>query len=216
MSHKSIRDFIDNNLSGTEVLDKVVLEVGSKDFNGEIRGIIAKKNPRSYTGVDMQKGPGVDKVCNVCDLVNTFGNEVYDIVVTAETFEHVKKWKDGINNIKRVLRPGGILILTTRSVGMDYHGYPNDYWRYQVEDIKDIFADFEIINNESDPTLPGVLVKCTKPKIYKEHNLNPIKLYSMLTRFRIKKIVFWHYIYFVINSLRRRILRLLANNTNVK
>jgi len=210
MSHKSVRDFIETNLSEKEVQNSNILEVGSYDFNGEIRSIVLKNQPKTFIGIDMLNGPGVDQICDVVNINKTFGKDVFDIVISAETFEHVKGWRQGINNIKRCLKSGGILLLTTRSICMDYHGYPNDYWRYQEEDIEDIFNDFEIVNIERDKTLPGVFVKCRKPVNYIEKDLNHIKLYSMLTRYRISDIKTWHYIYFIANTILRRFKRLVS------
>jgi SAM-dependent methyltransferase len=213
MSHKTVRDFIDINLSVGEVENRDVLEVGSRDINGEVRGVIGKKSPKSFMGVDMIAGPGVDRVCNIYDLVNTFGLGTFDLVVTTETFEHVKDWRNGVRNIKGVLREGGTLLLTTRSFGMDYHGYPNDFWRYQKEDMKDIFGDFETIKLEDDPTLPGVFLKCKKPSSWKENDLSEVRLFSVLTKCRIKEIRPHHYAYFILNSIYRRLIRMFGGKT---
>lgn len=57
--------------------------------------------------------------------------------------------------MKRVLKPGGRLVLTTRSVGFQYHE-PPDYWRFSMEDMREIFADMERVLIEPDSLVSGV------------------------------------------------------------
>ena len=94
-----------------------VLEVGSFDVNGSVRSAAKQHSPGRYVGVDIAPGPGVDVVCSAEDLVKTFGEASFDVVVTTEMLEHVPNWKSAIMQMKQVLRPGGRLILTTRSRG---------------------------------------------------------------------------------------------------
>lgn len=42
-----------------------------------------------------------------------FKDESYDAVVCSEVLEHVQTWRDVVDNVRRVLKPGGLFILTT-------------------------------------------------------------------------------------------------------
>lgn len=53
-----------------------------------------------------------------------FPDESYDAVVCSEVLEHVEPWRDIVANIDRVLKPGGLFILTT----------PNDPKQFSVLD----------------------------------------------------------------------------------
>ena len=53
-----------------------------------------------------------------------FPDETYDLVICSEVLEHVETWRDVVDNIARVLKPGGLLVLTT----------PNDPAQYSVLD----------------------------------------------------------------------------------
>ncbi len=87
--------------------------------------------------------------------------------------------------IKHVCKPDGTLLLTTRSIGFGYHGYPFDFWRYETEDIKQIFSDFEILSLEKDSEAPGVFLKARKPKKFLEADLSAYRLYSILLKKRV-------------------------------
>ncbi|OGF26730.1 methyltransferase type 11 [Candidatus Falkowbacteria bacterium RIFOXYB2_FULL_47_14] len=176
------------NLNDPEVRGKKVIEVGALDLNGSLRPVVQKLNPVEYIGVDIERGPGVDRICRVEDLVKEFGPESFDLVISNELLEHVKDWRTAIANIKNICRPGGIILITTRSGGFPYHAYPHDYWRYEPEDMKKIFADCEIIALERDPEAPGVFVKIRKPDNFVADNLDDIGLYSMVSGRRKKTV----------------------------
>ena len=170
-----------------DIEGKKVLEVGSRDVNGSLRGDVMKHNPLSYWGVDLVEGKGVDEICNVYDLVKRFGSESFDVVICTEMLEHVQYWQHAILNLKQVLKPGGVLIMTTRSLGCPYHDYPGDYWRYEIEDLYEIFRDLNIVKTEKDPDMPGVFMKAYKPQRFDIRHLDDYKLHSMITGERTKE-----------------------------
>jgi SAM-dependent methyltransferase len=138
-------------------------------------------NPASYIGVDLVHGPGVDVVCPAETLVDEFGPNAFDVVVSTETIEHVRDWRLIVSNIKHVLTPNGLVLLTTRSRGFPRHNYPNDYWRFEPSDMRIIFSDFEIVRiDDDDPESPGVFVAARRPEVFEEVNLNGHALYSMI------------------------------------
>lgn len=185
----SVLEFARGQLRRDEIEGCFVMEVGAQNINGSVRSIIEAFWPRQYIGVDIAPGPGVDEVCNAEDLVMRFGHERIDLLVSTELIEHVRKWKLVISNFKQVLRPGGTLLVTTRSHGFHFHGYPFDFWRYEASDMRSIFADFEIQSIEVDPGAPGVFVKAKKPMHgFREVNTEAIALYSMIRGRRIREV----------------------------
>jgi SAM-dependent methyltransferase len=175
-------------LSPRDVSARKVLEVGSLNVNGSLRRTVEDLGPSSYLGVDLVAGPGVDDVCDVLSLRDRFGDESFDVVISTEALEHIREWRGAISNMKRVLRPGGILLLTTRSRGFPYHGYPHDFWRFEPSDMEAIFGDFLIEIIQTDSWAPGVFVKCRKPQPFAEKNLADHQLYSVVTKRRCRDI----------------------------
>lgn len=180
MCNTNCLTFTLKNLKREEIEGKKVLEVGAYDVNGSAQSVLKSWNPASYVGADIEKGPGVDVVCDAGDLVAKFGKGSFDTVVSNEMLEHVRDWKKVISNIKNVTKPGGIMVLTTRSYGFNYHAFPYDFWRYEVDDMKEIFSDCEILALEDDAQEPGVLIKVRKPEKFIEKDLSKYKLYSIV------------------------------------
>ena len=181
--HHSVINFIDKELTLQMIRNKRVLEVGSLDVNGSVRPLVMGFAPGSYLGVDMREGPGVDRVVNACELIATFGEESFDVVISTEMLEHVENWRLAVDNMKQVLRPGGTLLITTRSEGFPLHEYPGDFWRFSLGDAARIFADMEHVSLASDPQAPGIFVCATKrtDTSYPVVTLSEINLFSMLT-----------------------------------
>jgi len=109
-------------------------------------------------------------------------------VISTELIEHVRDWKKVISNIKKVCRQNGIMLLTTRSFGFPYHAYPDDFWRFELADLADIFSDCTIEKLEKDRIGPGVFIKARKPNDFVEKNLSDHELYSIIVDKRVKEI----------------------------
>jgi len=164
-----------------EIEGKRVLEVGSRDMNGSFRSIIMKFKPKEYIGVDIENGSCVDKICSIYDLVKEFGINSFDYVICTEVIEHLQGWQLAINNLKDVCSPKGYILITTRSKGFGYHSYPEDYWRYSLFDMMNIFSDFIIWKLENDSIdQAGVFVKVQKPDLWIRRNLFNISLHKMV------------------------------------
>ena len=154
--------FAREQLREDDVRAKRVLEVGALDVNGSCRAWLETLEPASYVGVDLVLGPGVDELCAAERLAEKFGEQSFDLVVATELLEHVHDWRGAIHAMKAVLRPGGALLLTTRSPGFPYHGAPLDFWRFEPAHLEAMFADFDVEALERDPSMPGVFVKARR------------------------------------------------------
>lgn len=183
MCNNSCIKFCQRVIKPSEVSGKKILEVGSANLNGGLRSYLENLSPIEYIGVDIQQAPGVDIVLRAEDLVKHFGENKFDFVVSTEVLEHIADWITVINNLKKIVSPNGVILLTTRSIGFPYHGFPDDYWRFEVKDMQHIFADFDILALESDKSEPGVFIKVAKPSYNNQplSTLNHYKLWSIIT-----------------------------------
>ena len=175
------------NLKKEEIQGRKVIEAGSRDVDGSLRLLVESFKPECYVGIDIVKGRGVDIICNAEDLSNEFEKDSFDVLISTELLEHIRDWKKTVSNFKNVVKPGGIILVTTRSYGFGYHGYPYDFWRYEIEDMENIFSDCIIEKLEKDPS-KGVFVKVRKPIDFVEKDLSDYKLYSIVANKRVKQL----------------------------
>ena len=97
-----------------------VLEVGSLNVNGSVRPFFS--SAAEYTGVDLFAGPGVDLLMNAHALA--FADASFDVVVSTEMLEHDDEFWRSAAEMGRVLRRGGLLILTARGNGFMPSSFP--------------------------------------------------------------------------------------------
>lgn len=173
-------DFVRTQLRAEDVRGRSVLEVGALDVNGTVRPIVSGLGPAHYLGVDMAAGPGVDEICDATQLIERFGRDEFDLLISTELLEHVRDWRRVISQFKQVLKPGGIALLTTRSPGFPYHAFPFDFWRFEPADLREIFSDFEIDVIESDAGSPGVFLKARKPQRFLENDTRDHAILSII------------------------------------
>ncbi len=105
-----------------------IFEFGSYQVEGQIdyadlRSVFAGK---PYVGCDMRPGPGVDRVEDVSAI--KLPDASAGTVLCIETFEHVFEVRRAFDEVFRILKPGGLFVITT-PLNFRIHGYPDDYWR---------------------------------------------------------------------------------------
>lgn len=96
----------------------------------------------SYTTFDVDAVSGADMIGDLhhlpCDA------ESVDTVIATEVLEHLYHPHQAVSEIYRVLRPGGVCILSTRFI-YKYHGVPKDYFRFTKDGLQYLFKDFTTV-----------------------------------------------------------------------
>jgi SAM-dependent methyltransferase len=180
MCNQAVLAYGQRQLGEQDVRAKRVIDVGARNVNGSLRPHAEQFGPAGYHGVDIEAGAGVDEVCQAEHLVERFGRESFDVVICTEVLEHVRDWRAVISNLKQLVAPGGVLLITTRSIGFPYHAFPHDFWRYENDDMRAIFSDFDVENVEDDPGPPGVFMTARRRPTFDERDLSDYELYSMV------------------------------------
>jgi SAM-dependent methyltransferase len=109
-----------------------ILEIGSYQVAGQeslanLRHMFPGKR---FHGIDIRPGPGVDQVADV--EVLPLENASVGTVLALNTFEHVPRFWRGFEEIYRVLRPDGA-VLVSCPFYFRIHNFPSDYWRFSPE-----------------------------------------------------------------------------------
>jgi len=115
--------------------NKKTLDIGCS------KGPYKKYFPNSI-GVDIEKRDGVDVVADAHAL--PFKDAEFDVVLCTEVLEHLHTPVKAISEMSRVLKKGGLVILTTRFI-FPLHDTPHDYYRYTKYGLEHLFRDWDIL-----------------------------------------------------------------------
>lgn len=99
------------------------------------------------TTLDVDASKNTDVVGDAHNL--PFKDESFEVVVCSEMLEHADDPPKVISEIERVLKPGGLVVLTTR-FAYPVHDAPNDYWRFTPYGLRKLFSAFEVIEVATD------------------------------------------------------------------
>lgn len=110
---------------------KSILDIGCGNgfFLEELKRAIKRKNV-NYFGVDYSKYKVSEakkmhsdmefKVCNLEEAI-PYGDNTFDVVYSGEVIEHIYDPDHMLEECKRVLKPGGLLIITTPNLNAWYN-----------------------------------------------------------------------------------------------
>ena len=91
-----------------------------------------------YVGLDVHPGPHTDVVGAAESL--PFEDNSFDVVISTQMLEHVPDPPRVVREAHRVLRPDGVLLLSTHGTTI-YHPYPTDFWRWTQEGLVKLLGD---------------------------------------------------------------------------
>jgi len=108
---------------------------------------------KKYIKQDMRDfdPPCIEVICDIADM-KPIADESIGLVLNLESLEHLPYPQRAIDEIHRVLRPNGLLILTT-VMHFKIHRAPKDYWRFTPDGMELLLSRFKIL----DCTLEGDL-----------------------------------------------------------
>ena len=145
---QSVKDYLVKIINRYPVLEPIY-EIGSYRVEGQEQ--FADLRPffsgKVYVGCDMRQGLGVDRVEDVhCLRIkrNSIGT-----VLIFDTLEHVEDVHQAVKEIHRILKPGGMVIMSS-VMNFPIHDYPSDYWRFTPKAFELLLKRFDVYEVEFD------------------------------------------------------------------
>jgi len=99
-----------------------------------------------FDGVDYEVAPNAPEV-DVQDL-STYPADAFDVVVLDEILEHVARPWVAVEQVRRILKPGGWLI-TSSPFLIAEHRMPKDYWRFTKDGYRVLLENYSKIETGS-------------------------------------------------------------------
>jgi len=109
-----------------------------------------------YVGLDVSPGRAVDLVV-ASNEHWPLPNEQFDVILSSQVLEHVEHLDITLYEMSRVLKRGGVAILTFPFL-YNEHGAPWDYRRFTAYQAEQLFPDFEVLYLEKQGGIGSTVV----------------------------------------------------------
>jgi SAM-dependent methyltransferase len=115
-----------------------VLNVGA---GGPLAQRVARIRAGQVVSVDLDPARRPDVTADVCDL-RCFEDATFDAAFVLEVLEHVVSPDLAISELRRVLAPRGVLVLSTPFL-FEIHEGPHDYYRFTEHGLRHLLRGFD-------------------------------------------------------------------------
>jgi len=105
-------------------------------------------------GADIMPGRGVRIIADA--QVLGVASETFEVILCTEVLEHLPEPQRAIDEMFRVLKPGGTLLLTTRFL-FPLHDAPHDYFRFTKYGLQYLLRRFDILELKEETTSLGTI-----------------------------------------------------------
>lgn len=127
-------------------LDRALAGAFARLSPGRVLDVGAKSSPyrskvphTNWMTLDVDPSRGADLVGDIHDVQWRSGD--FDTVIATEVLEHCHTPHRAVNEIRRLLKPDGVCILSTRFI-YPYHPDPRDYYRFTEDGLRHLFREF--------------------------------------------------------------------------
>lgn len=143
-SYSTMRSNIGEYLDTTSPI--VVADLGSLDVNGSYRDLFS--SDAQYVGIDLSAGKNVDIVMSG-EYSVPVPDDHFDALISGQCFEHVRNPFRLMGEVKRIVKPGGLLLVTAPFMFSE-HRYPIDCWRFLCDGWRAVFDEcgLELVKTE--------------------------------------------------------------------
>ena len=164
---------------------------GDKPYERLVKSIV-----NEYVGLERADSQhSLSKAHIIADAYDTKqGDDSFDTILSTSVLEHLEHPQEAINEIYRILKPGGHVILTC-PLFWHLHEEPRDFFRFTKYGLSHMFAEagFQILEIRA---LSGFLVTFTQEFAYFINPMKRTKLFApiiTLVQWTIQKIAYFFY-----------------------
>jgi SAM-dependent methyltransferase len=144
-----------DNLSFPEpIYEFGALQTEGQEGFADIRPLFPGKQ---YIGTDFREGLGVDLTLDLHHI--DLPEKSVGSAIVLDTLEHVEYPRKAMDELHRVIRPGGLVIISS-VMRARIHSYPDDYWRFTPGGFKSLLKNFQhsFVSYAGDPLFPHAVV----------------------------------------------------------
>lgn len=130
---------------------------GEGGYVGAAGGVLLDVAPQDHRGarpffppsvrietLDIDPQSGADHIADLCACAEVIGRERFDFIVCTEVLEHTRQPFDATRNILEMLKPGGMVFVST-PFNFRIHGPLPDCWRFTEHGLRELFKEYEIL-----------------------------------------------------------------------
>ncbi len=138
---EQVEQFLARHAKQHDVRRARILDVAPQDW----AGAAASFRLAMIETLDIDPRSGATYIADLCaDNRQRISSGRYDLIVCTEVLEHLLQPFDAVREIHRLLKPGGVVLVTT-PFNFRIHGPLPDCWRFTEHGLRALFAKgFEI------------------------------------------------------------------------
>lgn len=141
----NVREFLSENAEKYDAPNLLVLDIAPQNHKGA-KEYFLKATVKT---LDIDKKSRADYILDLCeDNSYIIPDNFIDIVVCTEVLEHTLNPFDAVNEIFRILKSGGVILVST-PFNFRIHGPLPDCWRFTEHGLRQLFTMFQNVSIRS-------------------------------------------------------------------
>jgi SAM-dependent methyltransferase len=136
---ENVSNFIKDLSTWFDSKDYLLLDVAPETHLG------AKEHFKYATikTLDIDPDSGADYIADLCETnTDVIPDNTFDIVICTEVLEHTNNPFNVVNELERIVKPGGLVCVST-PFNFRIHGPLPDNWRFTIHGLKTLFSNYE-------------------------------------------------------------------------
>lgn len=138
---KNVADFLRRQAHELDSPAKKVLDIAPQDHAGAKQDFLKAQ----VLTADLNTDSGADYILDITkNNAHLLADAVFDVVVCTEVLEHTLDPFSAVQEMHRLLKPGGLLLLTT-PFNFRIHGPLPDCWRFTEHGLRALLRNFNVL-----------------------------------------------------------------------